>query len=174
MENTKPLAPPLSKARKQQIAESIARKREAKGRTLEMLERFRKDIAPGRDAELVKACLRIHKKIVELKQKWVPQFLFQQVDGPLFHIEGSSEAILFNYIPRTDKNVYVVYERNVVVNYTGLVTRLKNWHAVEVPTDCQFVCNNVQVFSTDLVSTHDPLLAELFAERIDFYSKYKR
>jgi len=174
MEDTKPLAPPLSKARRVQIAESIARKREAKGRTLEMLERFRKDIAPGRDAELVKACLRISRKIVELKQKWVPQFLFTQTDGPLFHVEDSSEAILYNYIPRTDKNVYVVYERNIVVNYTGLVTRLKNWSAVEIPNDCEFVCNNVQVFSTDLVSTRDTLLAELFAERIDFYSKYKR
>lgn len=174
MEDTKPLAPPLSKARRVQIAESIARKREAKGRTLEMLERFRKDIAPGRDAELVKACLRIRAKIVELKQKWVPQFLFTQMDGPLFHIEGTSEATLYNYIPCTDKNVYVVYERNIVVNFTGLMTRLKNWSAVDIPTDCEFVCNNVRIFGTDLVSTRDPLLAELFAERIDFYSKYTR
>lgn len=173
MGNTKPLAQ-LSKARRVQIVEAIAHKHAAKASTLDMLERFRTDIAPGRDAELVKACLRIKRKIVELRQKWLPQFLFYQVNGPLFHIEGTSPAILYNYIPETDGNVYAVYERNVIVNYTGLELRLKNWNAVDIPSDCEFVCNEVVIFNTDLVSTHDPLLAELFSQRIEFYSKYKR
>lgn len=175
MENTKPLQSERALAdRKRVVAEVLAKKRDARQRTLDMLKRFRTDLAPGRDAELVKACLRIRRKIVDENYKWLPKFLFNQHDGPLFYVEGTSTATLFNYIPNTDQNVYAVYERNVVVNYTGLDLRLTNWNAVDIPDDCEFICTNVVIFDTDLVATRDSLLAELFAQRIDFYSKYKR
>lgn len=161
-------------SRKRVIAESIARKREAKLSTLNTLERFRKGIAPQRDTELVNACLRINHKICELKQNWLPQFLFKQYEGPLFHVEGTSEAILYNYIPDTPENVHVVYERHVIVNYTGMRVRLENYLAVDIPEHCEFICSQVKVFSTDLVSTQDSFLAEVFAERIEFYAHYKR
>ena len=175
MENTKPSQSERALAnRKRVVAEVLAKKRDARQRTLDMLQRFRTDLAPGRDAELVKACLRIRHKIIDQNYKWLPKFIFNQYDGPLFYVEGGSTATLYNYIPNTAENVYVVYERNVIVNYTGLELRLTHWHAVDVPDDCEFICTCTTIFETDLVSTRDPLLAELFAQRIEFYSKYKR
>lgn len=168
METTK--SPEVRKA----IATRIAQMRASKLATLKMLERFHDGVGPNRDADLVKACQRINRKICEQNQTWLPKFLFRQVDGPLFHVEGTSRAILYNYIPNTEENVYAVYERNVIANYTGMVERLSIWHASDIPTDCEFICDNAKIFNTDIVSTHDTFLAEVFAQRIAFYAHYKR
>lgn len=159
---------------KQLVAARIARLRASKYATLDMLQRFHTGVGPNRDADLVRACTRINHKICELNQSWLPKFIFAQHIGPLFHVEGTSTAILYNYIPDTDKNVYAVYERKVIVNYSGLVERLANWHAVDIPTDCEFICADAKIFNTDIVATQDTFLAEVFAQRIAFYSKYKR
>jgi hypothetical protein len=163
-----------SSADKSAVAARLARVHMSKLETLNMLERFHKGVGPNRDADLVKACARIRHKICELNQSWLPKFLFKQPEGALFHVDGDSTAILYNYIPETDRNVFAVYERNVLVNYTGLQFRLRTMKAVDIPTDCEFICMNAKIFNTDIVSTHDSFLAEVYAQRIDFYSKHKR
>ena len=163
----------LSEA-KNVIQARIAKMRASKLETMKMLERFHVGVGPNRDADLVRACERIHNKICNLNQTWLPKFLFRPVDGPLFHVDGTSSAILYNYIPKTDANVYAVYERRIIVNYTGMIERLGSWHATDLPTDCEFICADTKIFNTDIVSTHDTFLAEVFAQRIDFYSKHKR
>lgn len=159
---------------RQAIATRVAQMKASKLATLSMLKRFHNGVGPNRDADLVKACQRINRKICEQNQTWLPKFLFRPVDGPMFHVEGTSTAILYNYIPDTDANVYAVYERNVVANYTGMIERLANWHAVDIPTDCEYICTDTIIFNTDIVSTHDTFLAEVFAQRIAFYAQYKR
>lgn len=159
---------------RQAIATRIAQMKASKTATRNMLERFHNGVGPNRDADLVKACQRINRKICELNQTWLPKFLFRQVDGPMFYVEGTSTAILYNYIPDTDKNVFAVYERNVVANYTGMIARLAHWHAVDVPTDCEYICTDTKIFNTDIVATHDTFLGEVFAQRIAFYERYKR
>lgn len=127
----------------------------------------------GRDRAVVEYTLKLRKKILVLKQKWLTQKVFLEQPSNLFWVEGSSQAILYNYIPRGQRNVYHVSYTQPLMNLTR-VQMLLNWaRSAEVAANnrCQFVCDKTHVFTeTDLVYTHDPFLSSKHKAKIEFFA----
>lgn len=126
----------------------------------------------NRDSDLVKHAVSLRRKIMCRNGKWLPKFVFRDRPEHLFWIEGTSRAVLYNYIPETDENVYLAADAEFILHYDILINRLK--FVKDVPTFGRAICTNVVVFDNDLVSTRDPVLAEAHASKIQHFQKHKR
>jgi hypothetical protein len=155
------------------IATVCARKGEIYASTSMILKQLVDGATFGRDRAVVEYTLKLRKKILVLKQKWLTQKVFLEQPANLFWVEGSSLAILHNYIPRGQRNVYHVAYTQPLMNLTR-VRMMLNWaRSTEVlaTNRCQFVCDKTHVFTdTDLVHTHDPFLSSKHKAKIEFFA----
>lgn len=160
---------PLSKLTRDALAE----KRTALRNADRVLSQLAEGAAYGRDTGLREYVAKLRKRIVIEKQGWLPQKHFLERPANLFWVEGTSRAILYNYIPRGEANVYQVAYANVMVNLTR-IKMVMEWEKAEdvrAQSRCQFVCDDTQVFmGTDLVWTHNTFLSLMHKDRIEFFA----
>ena len=157
--------------------EFFSKKREVTQKISVTLDGLVSGAAFRRDQNLVEYVTKLRKRMVIEREGTVPQRHFLERPGNLFWIEGTSLALLYNYIPRGQANVYQVAYANPLVNLTRLQMALLWARAEQIQSmnRCMFVCEKAHVFtSTDLVHTRCPELAEKYAERISFFAdKYR-
>lgn len=155
------------------VAAVCARKGDIYASTSMILKKLVDGATFGRDVAVVEYTKKIRKKILVLKQKWLTQKVFLEQPTNLFWIEGSSLAILYNHIPRGQRNVYHVAYTQPLMNLTR-VQMMLNWaRSAEVlaTNRCKFVCDKTHVFTdTDLVYTHDPFLLSKHRAKIEFFA----
>jgi len=157
---------------KSEIVESMRRKRIAMWRNHVALTRLVEGAAPDRDINLLEFVAKLRKKILVQKQEWLPKKLFHEQPANLFWVEGDPKSILYNYVPRGQRNVYQVAYAGVLCNLTRMMmyftgARAENIWAIGC---CKFICEKTHVFETDLVWTHDPVLKAWHRDRIEFFA----
>jgi hypothetical protein len=157
---------------KSEIVEAMRRKRIAMWRNHMVLTRLIEGAALDRDNNLLEYVSSIRKKILVLKQEWLPKKLFHEQPANLFWVEGESKSVLYNYVPRGQRNVYQVAYTQVMMNATraGMYFNGAKPEAIWAIGCCKFVCDKAKVFETDLVWTHDPMLKEWHRDRIEFFA----
>lgn len=139
-----------------------------RGTLLQMIRHF--DGAElDRDYDLRTYAKKIRRDIMEKNGRWLPKYVFRDRPFHLFWVEGTSKAILYNYIPVTDKNVYRVADAELILHYDVLINKLQ--FVKDTPRFGRVLCENTMVFDTDLVSTTDPVLKERHAQGIAYFSK---
>lgn len=155
-------------------AKACARKGVIMTETSMILRKLVDGATIGRDSAVVEYTHKLRKKILVLKQKWLTQRVFMEQPTNLFWVEGTSQAILYNHIPRDVRNVYHVAYTHPLMNLTR-VQMMLNWaRAADVAAvnRCKFVCDKTQVFQdTDLVRTVDPVLFEKHHAKIAFFAE---
>nr|DAF93463.1 MAG TPA: hypothetical protein [Myoviridae sp. ctshb19] len=147
--------------------------RAAMERSLALLQHLVGGAAFRQDQNLLEFVHSIRKKILVKKQGWLPQKYFKEQPTNLFWVEGTSLAILYNYIPRGNANVYHVTYTSPLVNLTRMIMAMR-WSKAEAIGNvrhCQFVCEKTNVFTdTDLVWTTDRQLFEKHRAKIEFFA----
>lgn len=159
---------------RKKVAAVCARKGDIYASTSMILKRLVDGATIGRDVAVVEYTQKLRKKILVLKQKWLTQKVFLEQPTNLFWIEGSSLAILYNHIPRGQRNVYHVAYTHPLMNLTRVQMMLEWARSKEVAmvNRCKFVCDKTQVFQdTDLVHTQDPYLMTKHAAKIKFFAE---
>ena len=151
----------------------LVKKGDAFQRCREVLNKMVDGAAIDRDTQLVEYTKSLRKKILVLKQKWLPQKVMLEQPLNLFWVEGTSTSILHNYIPRGQHNVYQVAYTQPLMNLTR-VRMLLNWASTEsvyAMSRCKFICEKTQIFTeTDLVYTQEAALYEKHRARIEFFA----
>lgn len=151
----------------------LGRKGDIMTGTSMILSRLAEGATPGRDKSVLEYTYKLRNKILVLKQKWLTHRVFLEQPTNLFWIEGTSQAILYNHIPRGAANVYHVAYTQPLMNLTR-VQMMLNWaRSAEVAAvnRCKFVCDKTHVFQdTDLVHTTDPYLASKHKAKIEFFA----
>lgn len=127
----------------------------------------------GRDIDLRQFTGRLRTQIVDKRFQYLPLCIFTTEPHLLFYVEGTSQAILYDHIPITDANVYVVADFDYIVDYTALCRRLCRSTDMTFEASHAHICENTRLFLNDVVSTNDPQLRELYADKISHYEKYK-
>jgi hypothetical protein len=156
------------------VARACARKGDIYASTSMILKSLADGATIGRDSAVVEYTHKLRKKILVLKQKWLTQKVFLEQPTNLFWIEGTSQAILYNHIPRGPHNVYLVAYTQPLMNLTR-VQMMLNWARsteVRATNRCKFVCDKTHVFQeSDLVYTRDPHLLEKHEAKIKFFAE---
>ncbi len=160
-----------TKAERQKISQAMRCVHACCDATLKQIQRHFDGATLDRDSDLRAYAKKIHKRIIVDNGRWLPKYVFRDRPTHLFWVEGESRAILYNYIPDTDKNVFLVAGADFILHYDILIRKLQ--FIKELPRYGRVICENTMVFATDIVQTKDPLLAEVHAKRIEYFSKNK-
>lgn len=156
---------------KKRVANRIMQARKRCKLTWEVLHKHFDGARLDRDYDLRTYARSIQHSIMNDKGRWLPKYIFRDRPTHLFWVDGTSKAILYNFIPKTDANVYLVADASLIVNYDILCNKLL--FVKEMPNRGRFICENTIVYSCDIVQTNDPAIAEHNAEKIAHFAKYK-
>lgn len=156
---------------KKRVANRIMQARKRCKITWDVLQKHFVGVQFQRDYDLRTYARSIQHSIMNDKGRWLPKYIFRDRPAHLFWIEGTSQAVLYNYIPKTDANVYLVADTSLIVNYDILCNKLL--FVKDMPNRCRFICENTVVYPCDIVQTTNPAHAEHNADKIAHFAKYK-
>lgn len=163
--------PTAEQIAKRKIRDKIVTIQKRCALTLQVLEVHFKGAALDRDYDLRTYARMIHHSIIDNKGRWLPKYIFRDRPTHLFWVAGTSKAILYNYIPQTQSDVYLVADASFIVNYDILRNKLA--FIKDMPNRCRFICENTIVYPCDIVQTMNPDTALHNAEKIEYFAKYK-
>lgn len=156
---------------KKRVANRIMQARKRCKLTWDVLQKHFVGAGLDRDYDLRTYARSIQHSIMNDKGRWLPKYIFRDRPPHLFWVAGTSKAILYNFIPKTDADVYLVADASLIVNYDILCNKLL--FVKDMPNRCRFICENTIVYQCDIVQTNDAAIAEHNAEKIAHFAKYK-